>query len=192
MNLRGYGAGSAMRPVEVLVAFLLALGVRPGDIPTDLEPAAALYRSLLTAKRMLVLLDNARDADQVRPLLPAGPGCVVLITSRERLLGMVATDGAVRVELEPLTPTESGANLTAHPRASIGDYATRLAGEDRLAHLEIDRDPHASVRVAFDHSYAGLPADARCMFRGAIGPSTRSARSWSFWTTPTPPLRCGR
>jgi tetratricopeptide (TPR) repeat protein/DNA-binding SARP family transcriptional activator len=107
VNLHGYGAAPVMRPIDVLATFLPALGVRPKDVPDELDQAVALYRSLLADKRVLVVLDNANSADQVRPLLPGGAGCLVVVTSRDQLRGLVARDGAVLVELDVLAPDEA-------------------------------------------------------------------------------------
>jgi predicted ATPase len=85
VNLRGYAAGEPLRPIDALARFLPALGVPADDVPVELEQATALYRSVLAGKRMFVLLDNANSAEQVRPLLPSGPGCLVVVTSRDRL-----------------------------------------------------------------------------------------------------------
>src|SRR5262249_2021278 len=87
VNLNGFAPTPPMRPIEALAGFLPALGVPADQVPTDPERAAALYRSLLAGKRVLVLLDNACSAEQVRPLLPGSPGCLVLITSRDRMSG---------------------------------------------------------------------------------------------------------
>jgi hypothetical protein len=112
VNLRGYSPGPQMRPVEALARFLYALGVPANQIPTDLETAADLYRTLLARKRILVVLDNAATSAQVRPLLPGSAGCFVLATSRHRLGGLIAMDGAHRLILEVLTPNEARVLLT--------------------------------------------------------------------------------
>jgi DNA-binding SARP family transcriptional activator/Tfp pilus assembly protein PilF len=111
VDLHGYAAGSPRRPVEVLGRFLRALGVEAAGVPTDEDEAAALYRSRLAGRDVLVVLDNAHDADQIRPLLPGGPGCVVVVTSRDQLGGLIAREGAARLKLDVLTPTDAHALL---------------------------------------------------------------------------------
>ncbi|MEN3309015.1 MAG: hypothetical protein V7603_5217 [Micromonosporaceae bacterium] len=108
VNLRGYASAPPLRPVQALAGFLRALGVPAEEIPGDPAEAAGLYRSLLADKRLLVLLDNARDPAQVRALLPASAGCLVLITSRDRLAGLAAREGARRLRLDVLTEAEAG------------------------------------------------------------------------------------
>ncbi|MGH3761087.1 helix-turn-helix domain-containing protein [Actinophytocola sp.] len=108
VDLRGFAPGDApARPGEVVRGFLNALGVQPDRIP--LEPAAqtGLYRSLLADKRVLIVLDNARDADQVRPLLPGSLGCLVVVTSRDRLYGLTAIEGARPLTLDLPTAAEA-------------------------------------------------------------------------------------
>ena len=108
VNLRGFDpGGSVMSPAEAVRGFLDAFAVAPQRIPDSFDAQAALYRSLLAGKRVLVLLDNARDAEQVRPLLPGAPGCVALVTSRSHLSGLVATVGARSVTLGLLSLDES-------------------------------------------------------------------------------------
>ncbi len=108
VNLQGFSpSGAPVAPAEVLSGFLTALSVPPARIPEDTHGRAALYRSLLVGKRMLIVLDNARDAEQVRPLLPGSPGCLVLVTSRNRLTGLAAAEGAQLIPLEVLTEAES-------------------------------------------------------------------------------------
>ncbi|SDF34785.1 DNA-binding transcriptional activator of the SARP family [Lentzea fradiae] len=111
-NLRGHSPGGAAPPIEVLAQFLTALEVPAERVPVDVETAAAMYRTLTTDRRMLVLLDNAAGPDQVRPLLPAGPACV-LVTGRDRMTGLVALHGARQVTLGVLSP-EDALELLAH------------------------------------------------------------------------------
>jgi DNA-binding SARP family transcriptional activator len=108
VNLRGFDpAGVPLSPKDAVRGFLSALGVPPSHIPVDPDERYALYRSQLAGCRMLVVLDNARDAEQVRPLLPGAPGPVVLVTSRDQLGGLVALDGALPLNLDPLTEGEA-------------------------------------------------------------------------------------
>lgn len=132
VDLRGYSHGRPVAPAEALARFLRGLGVAPAALPADPDESAALYRSLLAGRRMLVLLDNAADAGQVRPLLPGDPGSVVVVTGRDRLDGLVVRDGARRVALDLLSPAESLALLTAavgaERVAAEPDAAAELAG----------------------------------------------------------------
>ncbi|WP_431043359.1 BTAD domain-containing putative transcriptional regulator [Streptomyces sp. P1-3] len=112
-DLRGFSAGQEAEPAQVLRDFLLALGVEAARIPESVDAAAALYRSLSAHRALLVVLDNARSSAQVRPLLPVGPHCVTLVTSRSRLDGLVATDSARAVPLRALGPEDGVALLGA-------------------------------------------------------------------------------
>ncbi|MFK3980536.1 BTAD domain-containing putative transcriptional regulator [Micromonospora sp. NPDC050397] len=101
VNLRGYDpAGAALDPAVVTRAFLEALGVRPDHLPASYPAQQGLYRSLIADRRLLVVLDNARDAGQVRPLLPTAVGSMALISSRDSLVGLIATDHARPVPLD--------------------------------------------------------------------------------------------
>jgi DNA-binding SARP family transcriptional activator/tetratricopeptide (TPR) repeat protein len=122
VNLRGFDPGSvALQPGEALRGFLTALGVPATRIPADLTAQAGLYRSLLAGQQVLVVLDNARDVEQVRPLLPGAPGCMALVTSRNHLTGLVAAEGAAPVALDLL------------PAAEARDLLVRRLGRDRVA-----------------------------------------------------------
>jgi DNA-binding SARP family transcriptional activator len=108
VNLRGFDpTGPAMAPAEAVRCFLVALGVAPERIPVDLPDQVSAYRSLVADRRLLVVLDNARDAAQVRPLLPGAPGCLVIVTSRDPLPGLVAAEGAHAVPLDLLSPADA-------------------------------------------------------------------------------------
>src|SRR5690606_5274140 len=85
LDLRGYAPDPPLSPAEALRHLLIGCGVAPDDVPADPASASGWFRSLLAGKRMLVLLDNAAAAEQVRPLLPGEAGCLVLVTSRDRL-----------------------------------------------------------------------------------------------------------
>jgi DNA-binding SARP family transcriptional activator/tetratricopeptide (TPR) repeat protein len=108
VDLRGFGpAGPPVTAADALGHFLTALGAEPRQIPADLAARAALYRSMVAGQRLLILLDNAHDAEQVRPLLPGSPGCLVLVTSRNQLTGLIASEGAQPLALDLLS--EDGA-----------------------------------------------------------------------------------
>ncbi|MET7456244.1 BTAD domain-containing putative transcriptional regulator [Streptomyces sp. NPDC005574] len=131
VNLRGFDStGSLVTPNEAIRIFLGALGVPPMRIPVGLDAQTALYRSMLAQRRMLILLDNARNTDHVRPLLPGSPGCLVIVTSRNQLTGLVAGEGAHPLPLDQLTPAE------AH------DLLARRLGTDRLA-----AEPQATAEI---------------------------------------------
>jgi DNA-binding SARP family transcriptional activator len=136
VNLRGYAPGVPLRPLPVLAQFLRTLGVPDARVPSDLTEAASAYRSLLAHRRMLVVLDNAADPDQVRPLLPGGAGCVTLVTSRNRLAGLVAQDGATWLALDVLPDDEAiallvrilGRQLVEREPAAAAELVRRCAG----------------------------------------------------------------
>lgn len=127
VNLRGYGSEPAMDPGEALHGFLQALGVTPAAVPADTAVAAGLLRTLLAGRRVLLVLDNARSTEQVRPLLPSEPGSVAVVTSRNRLDGLVVREGALRIALDVL------------PR-----YAARTLLERQMGAERLEREPHAA------------------------------------------------
>ena len=107
-DLRGFDqAGLAVDPGHALSGFLAALGVPPERVPDDRDAKAGLYRSLLDGRRVLVVLDNARDAEQVRPLLPGSAANMALVTSRNQLTGLIAAEGARPLGLDLLTVAEA-------------------------------------------------------------------------------------
>lgn len=112
VNLRGFDPVHPPMPPETALRGLIeAFGVPVERLPADLDALSGLYRSLLTGRRMLVVLDNARDAAQVRPLLPGSPGCLAIVTSRNQLASLVATEGAHSLSLGLLTDAEARALL---------------------------------------------------------------------------------
>lgn len=122
VNLRGYGPGPPVRPAAALEALLHGLGVPGGAIPAGLDERAALWRTHLAGRRMLVVLDNAAGGEQVRPLLPASDS-LVLVTSRSQLRGLAARDGARRISVNELSRPDAVALL----EATLG--ADRVAAE---------------------------------------------------------------
>ena len=115
VNLRGFDASSApVAPAEAITGLLEALDVPAGRVSPRLDARAGLYRSLVAGRRMLIVLDNARDEAQVRPLLPGAPTCVVLVTGRSQLAGLVAVEGARPLTLDVLSETEARQLLASH------------------------------------------------------------------------------
>jgi DNA-binding SARP family transcriptional activator/Tfp pilus assembly protein PilF len=107
-DLRGFSpTGDPASAAEVVQGFLHALGLASTEIPVDLPARAAVYRSLVAGRRMLIVLDDARDAEQVLPLLPGSPSCTVLITSRRRLAGLVTAHGARPLPLDVVSEAEA-------------------------------------------------------------------------------------
>src|SRR5205823_6239655 len=104
-NLRGYAPNPPLRPIDALSGFLRALGMPGEQVPAGLDAAAKAYRELLTDRRVLVVLDNAASADQIRPLLPNVGGCLALVTSRDALGGGMA--GVHRLVLDVLAPDDA-------------------------------------------------------------------------------------
>jgi tetratricopeptide (TPR) repeat protein/transcriptional regulator with XRE-family HTH domain len=203
VNLRGFDpAGPVATPAGVVRSFLEALGVPAQRVPAGLDAQAALYRSLLAERRMLVLLDNARDADQVRPLLPGAPGCLVLVTSRHQLTGLVAGAGAVPLPLDLLSPDEARDLLgqrvgvdrvTAEPAAvdeiinrcarlplALAIVAARAAAQPGL--------PLAALGTELAHSHDRLDSLAT----GDPGTDVRSVFSWSYQQLSGPAARLFR
>jgi tetratricopeptide (TPR) repeat protein/transcriptional regulator with XRE-family HTH domain len=113
VNLRGYDPDQPVTASEALAGFLRALGVTGQDVPVEEAERAARYRSLLAGRRLLVVLDNAATVEQVRPLLPGTPSVMVVVTSRDSLAGLVARDGARRLDLDLLPTSEAVALLSA-------------------------------------------------------------------------------
>jgi tetratricopeptide (TPR) repeat protein len=139
VNLRGFDPSEPpLAPEAALRALLEALGLAAHEVPEDQQAQAGLYRSLIAGKRILIVLDNARDTGQVVPLLPGSPGCMVLITSRRRLAGLTTGHGARAVDLDVLTESEAR------------DLLARSLGPQRLA-----AEPEATTGLVT--CCAGLP-----------------------------------
>lgn len=130
VNLRGYDPDQPLSAGDALAGFLRALGMAGQEIPLEVDERAAAYRSLLDGRRTLVVLDNAATVEQLRPLLPGAGSCLVLVTSRDSLAGLVARHGAQRLDLDLLPPEDAVALL----RALIGG--------------RVETEPDAAVTLA--------------------------------------------
>ncbi|WP_093895264.1 tetratricopeptide repeat protein [Streptomyces sp. Ncost-T10-10d] len=114
VNLRGFEpSGQPLDPGEALGGFLRALGVPSSGMPSSTEGRSALFREQTASRRLIAVLDNARDSEQVRPLLPDSAGCLTIVTSRDQLSGLVAVEGASTIRLGVWTPQEALAALEA-------------------------------------------------------------------------------
>ncbi|MFH8223732.1 ATP-binding protein [Streptomyces sp. NPDC018057] len=198
VNLRGFeDAGAPLDAGEVLGSFLSALGVARDELPTGTEQRSALFRERVAALRLIVLLDNARDAEQVRPLLPASPGCLTIITSRNRLSGLAATDAASLIGLDVWTEAEAVTALAARigeercraePEAATA--LVRLCGRLPLAIAVVGAQLSAAPRMRLSQA-AGELAEARLDALEADERRTdvRAVFSWSYRTLGAPTAR---
>ncbi|MER7279246.1 tetratricopeptide repeat protein [Dactylosporangium sp. NPDC000244] len=186
VNLRGFHPSGAPLPAEAaLDGFLTALGVPAGRVPAGLDAQSALYRTLLADRSMLVLLDNARDAEHVRPLLPSSPGCLAIVTSRHGLAGLVAVDGADLVHLDPLDAAEGrallarrlGADRVERERAAADVIVRRCAGLPLALAVVAARAARSSLAdLAVSLGAEGLDA----LTVGEPTADVRSVFRWSY------------
>jgi DNA-binding SARP family transcriptional activator/tetratricopeptide (TPR) repeat protein len=202
-DLRGYGpTGTAVSPSEALHGFLLALGVPPERIPADQDARTALYRTRLAGRRVLIVLDNARDPAQVRPLLPGTPGCLAVVTSRQQLTSLTVTEDAHPLTLD-LMPAAEARDLLAtrlgRTRASAepGAVDEIIASCARLPLALAIAAARAAGRPGF--TLAELAAELRDTRSGldALGaddPATdpRAVFSWSYHALTPPAARLFR
>jgi len=202
-SLRGFDpAGAALEPGDALRGFLEAFGIPGARIPADLAGQAGLYRSVLAGKRVLVVLDNARDEEQVRPLLPASPGCVAVVTSRNQLVGLVATEGASPLTLDLLSPDDArelltgrlGPNrVTSEPAAvsDIIDGCARLPLALTVAAARAVTAPHLPLgAIASELRGASRALDS--FYVGDTASDVRAVFSWSYRALTGPAARLFR
>ena len=198
VNLRGFDpTGTAMSPPEAIRAFLDALAIPRERLPVSLDAQAALYRTSIAGSRMLIVLDNAADANQVRPLLPGSRGCAVIVTSRNQLTGLVAHDGAQALTVDLLTDAESrqflrsrlGAdrvNREPESVAHIVDLCARLplalSVVAARAAVASPRLPLSALAAELREAHAGLD-----MFESDDDvTNVRAVFSWSYRQLPEP------
>jgi len=189
MNLRGYDPGSPVSPADALAALLRALGVPGREIPVDAQECAARYRSLLAGRRMLVVLDNASEIEQVRLLLPGTPSCVTVVTSRDSLAGLVARDGAQRLDLDLLTLAESvrllrvliGTRVDDEPAAAVtlAERCCRLPLALRVAAEFATARPAIPLAQLADE-LASQPRLDLLEVAGDASTAVRTVFSWSY------------
>jgi tetratricopeptide (TPR) repeat protein len=202
VDLRGYAPDQPVSPEDALGGFLRALGVDGATLPPGLPERAAQYRTLLSDRRMLVVLDNAYSVAQVRPLLPGGASCLVLVTSRDDLGGLVAREGARRIDLDLLPPddgmvllrTLAGDRVDAEPGAAaeLVRFCAGLPLTLRVAAEVAAMRPSASLadlvaELSDEHSRLHLFAvglDERTAVRAVF--------SWSYHRLPPPAMRMFR
>lgn len=189
VDLRGSSAARLLRIHQVIRGFLRALGVPNADIPESFDAKCALYRSVLAGKRVLVVLDNALDAEQVRPLIPGGPGCAAVVTSRGTLEGLVVSAGARVINLELLSQADSRELIArrlgpARARCEAGAVAelARTCGGLPLALAIVAARAAAKPSVPLSAVAAELagksPLDALESSEGTN--SIREVLSWSY------------
>lgn len=190
VDLRGYGPDEPVSASDGLAAFLRALGVEGADIPTDLADRAAMYRTLVAGRRMLIVLDNARTPDQVRPLLPGGRTCFVVVSSRDALIGLGVREGAHRVLLDRLPANEAldlfhsagGERARAEPRAAEAlvercarlPLALRIAAEQIKSRGGVSATDLADELADQQHRLDALDVD------GDPHTAVRTVFSWSY------------
>ncbi|MFI8228357.1 AfsR/SARP family transcriptional regulator [Streptomyces sp. NPDC085900] len=203
VNLRGFDpSGTPLTPDRAVRGFLDALGVPASRVPESLDAQVGLYRSLLSGRRVLVVLDNARDADQVRPLLPGAPGCLALVTSRAPLTGLAAAQGARLLALDLLGAEECrellaarlGAARVAAEAAAVDEIVVRCAGLPLALAVVAARAAAAPARPL-----AALAEELRTAERildpldtGDPATAVRTVLHWSYRTLSPPAARLFR
>ncbi|GIE32564.1 hypothetical protein Ait01nite_056090 [Actinoplanes italicus] len=189
VDLRGFDPGqSVLDSAEVVQGFLNSLGVPDAGIPASPHARSGLYRSVLAGRRLLLVLDNAHSVEQVRPLLPGAPGCLVLVTSRKRLTGLAAAHGAHLMTLDVLSPEEARAFLVARIGAAraAGDPAALAEIAERCGRLPLALAVVAGRALVHpDHSMTAIARelrDAQGSLDGFadVGDDIRTIFSWSY------------
>lgn len=195
VDLRGYGPDDPVPAEEALAGFLHALGMDGASIPNDLSERASRLRSFLADTRTLLVLDNARTPEQVRPLMPATPGCVVVVTSRDPLVGLAAKEGAHRVALDQLSMAEAREllrNLLGADRAEAEPVAVdrviqrcaRLPLPLRIAAERVRLRPNVLIDDLVGEMEPQEWLDLRPDADGDLYFSVRAVLSWSYQHLP--------
>jgi tetratricopeptide (TPR) repeat protein len=203
VNLRGFDpSGTPLQAATIVRRFLDAFAVPSAHIPADPDAQIDLYRSLLADKRMLIVLDNARDPGQARPLLPGAAGCLVLITSRDQLGDLIALNGAVPLTVDLLTRDEARELLARRlgPQRVSGDHEAADQLIDLCARLPLALNIAASrATTRPDAPLGSLVAGLRDTCRrldllsaGQGAANLRAVFSWSYQTLSGPAARMFR
>lgn len=154
LNLHGYGPGDPVEPLAALGTLLQAVDVPSEQVPASAEARSALWRTHTAGRAILVLLDNARNSEQVRPLLP-GPGCLVIVTSRSQLSGLVARDGAARVSVGRLPEADALALLAATvgaERVHVDEAGQRFVDDAARRFVEVCARLPLAIRILGQHA----------------------------------------
>jgi tetratricopeptide (TPR) repeat protein len=201
LDLRGFDPDQPLPPAEGLAVLLRSLGVADSGIPHEQADRVTRYRTLLDKRRMLIVLDNAFSAEQVRPLLPGTSSCFVVVTSRDDLAGLVAREGAVRIDLDLLPLDEALALLSkllgadrveAEPAAAAGlvqrcarlPLALRVAAEVAVAHPAMSLTGLVAELDRYRLETLAAGGDKRAAVRAVL--------SWSYKHLPAPAARVFR
>ncbi|WP_446039086.1 AfsR/SARP family transcriptional regulator [Streptomyces sp. SID1121] len=198
IDLKGFSGTRALHPADIQKDFLHALGVRPDSMPPAGDQRTGLYRSVLSNKHVLLVLDNARDADQVRILLPAAQGCRAVVTSRNRLPSLVAGEGAYPLTLGLLDPDDARESFTrrigparseAEPQAvdEITELCSRLPLAIAVVAARAQAHPHfplAAIAAELQSTRGSLDA-----FTSDDSTDVRTAFSWSYHQLTAPARR---
>jgi DNA-binding SARP family transcriptional activator/tetratricopeptide (TPR) repeat protein len=186
VDLRGYAEdGVAISPVDVLGRLLRGLGMPAGELPHEPDEAASAYRSWLAGRRVLVILDNARDPEHVRALLPSSPGCLTVVTSRDQMGGLVASNAVSVIELDVLDHGCAMALLAS----LLDDVRLRqdITATNEL--IDLCAGLPLALRIAAAHLVANKALTVRLMVHRlradllatlAIGPNSATAVSAAF------------
>jgi DNA-binding SARP family transcriptional activator len=203
VNLRGFDpTGSPMEPADAIRGFLDAFAMPPDRIPVDLDAQAALYRTILAGKRVLIILDNARDAAQVRPLLPGSPTSLVVVTSRNQLLSLVAADGAQLLDVDLLTSDQArgllerrlGKHRVAAEPAALDEIIDSCAGLP-LALSIVSAHALANSRLSLAELAEKLRETRGGLYALEVGDKytdLRAVFSWSYRALSAPAARMFR
>jgi tetratricopeptide (TPR) repeat protein/transcriptional regulator with XRE-family HTH domain len=203
VDLRGFDPfGAPVTPASALGGFLAALGVPPGAVPAGADAQEGLYRSLLAGRRMLIILDNARDAAQVRPLLPGNAACSVIVTSRNTLAGLAAAEGAHLLSLDVLTDAEArellsrrlGPERAQREPAAVSELAGLCAGLPLALAIAAARAAAAPCRPLIMLAGELRHAQDRlgALDAGDAVTSVRAVFSWSYQNLSEPSARMFR